>query len=148
MNLLGFDYPDELYYWLERDLWCRPLDNGLVQVGVTTFGVHVSGDFYMARPKPVGTEVAQGQTLAVVELSKSVLAIKTPLSGIVREVNPLLEDRPEVIHQDPYGRGWLVQIEPTRWEADRALLHHGAALPEAARKRMRLENLDFSGGGV
>ena len=148
MNILGFDYPDELYYWLERDLWCRRLDNGLVQVGVTRFGVHISGDFYMARPKAVGTVLAQGQTLAVVELSKSVIAIKTPLSGLVREVNPLLEDTPEVIHQDPYGRGWLVQIEPTQWAADLALLHHGAALPGAATRRMRLENLDFSGGGV
>lgn len=148
MNLLGFDYPDELYYWLERDLWCRRLDNGLVQVGVTPFGVHISGDFYMARPKAVGTALAQGQTLAVVELSKSVLAIKTPVSGIVREVNPLLEDTPELIHQDPYGRGWLVSIEATQWEADLASLHHGAALPEAATRRMRLENLDFSGGGA
>ena len=146
MNILGFDYPDELYYWLEGDLWCRKLDNGLVQVGVTPFGVHISGDFYMCRPKPVGTTLAQGQTLAVVELSKSVLAIKTPVSGIVREVNPLLEDTPEVIHQDPHGRGWLVHIEPTQWETDLAQLHHGAALRDAATKRMRLENLDFSAG--
>lgn len=146
MNLLGFDYPDDLHYWLERDLWCRRLDSGLVQVGITTFGVHISGDFYMARPKPAGTALQQGQTLAVVELSKSVIAIKTPVSGIVREVNPLLEDTPEVIHQDPYGRGWLATIEPTQWETDLALLHHGAALPEAATRRMRLENLDFSQG--
>lgn len=146
MNILGFDYPDELYYWLERDLWCRRLEDGLVQVGVTAFGVHVSGDFYMARPKAVGTGLAQGQTLAVVELSKSVVAIKTPVSGVVRVVNPLLEDTPEVIHQDPYGRGWLVQIEPAQWEVDLAQLHHGAALPHAAEKRMRLENLNFTEG--
>ena len=148
MNILGFEYPDELYYWLERDLWCQRLESGLVRVGITTFGVHISGDFYMARPKAVGAVLAQGQTLAVVELSKSVIAIKTPISGAVRAVNPLLEDTPEVIHQDPYGRGWLVEIEPTQWEVDLQALQHGAALPAAAERRMRLENMDFSQGAA
>lgn len=146
MNILGFDYPDELYYWLVRDLWCQRLASGLVRVGITTFGVHISGDFYMARPKAVGTVLAQGQTLAVVELSKSVIAIKTPVSGTVRVVNPLLEDTPEVIHQDPYGRGWLVEVEPTQLDADLPALHHGVAIAAAAEKRMRLENMDFSQG--
>ena len=145
MKLLGFDYPDDLYYWLERDLWCRRLADGGVQVGVSAFGVHISGDFYMARPKPVDTVLTQGQTLAVVELSKSVVAIKTPVSGTVREVNPVLEHTPEVIHQDPYGRGWLAIVQPSRWQHDLALLHQGASLPEAATRRMRLEHLDFSG---
>lgn len=148
MNILGFEYPDGLYYWLERDLWCQRLASGLVRVGITTFGVHISGDFYMARPKAVGTVLAQGQTLAVVELSKSVIAIKTPVSGTVRLVNPLLEDTPEVIHQDPYGRGWLVEIEPAQWAVDLQALQHGAALPAAAERRMRLENMDFSQGAA
>ena len=146
MNILGFSYPDNLYYWLERDLWCRRLGNGWVEVGVTAFGVHISGDFYMARPKPAGTVLEQGQTLAVVELSKSVIAIKTPVSGCVREVNAALQDTPELIHQDPYAAGWLARIEPARWDVDLLALHHGAALPAAAQRRMRLENLDFSEG--
>lgn len=148
LNILGFEYPDELYYWLEGDLWCQRMESGLVRVGITSFGVHISGDFYMARPKAVGSVLTQGQTLAVVELSKSVIAIKTPVSGVVRAVNPLLEDTPELIHQDPYGRGWLVQVEPTQWAADLAQLHHGVALSAAAEKRMRLENLDFTEGGA
>jgi len=146
LKLLGFDYPDELYYWLERDMWVRRLDSGLVQVGITAFGVQISGAFFMCRPKPIGTELEQGQTVAVVELNKSVVTVKTPVSGIVREVNLLLADAPELIEQEPYDKGWLVMIEPTRWEADLALLHHGAALPEAATTRMKLENMDFSEG--
>lgn len=146
MNLLGFDYPDDLYYWLERDMWARRLDSGLVQVGITAFGVKISGSFFMCRPKGAGTALEQGQTVAVVELNKSVVTVKSPVSGIVREVNPLLTDTPEIIEQDPYGNGWLVTLQPTRWDEDLALLHHGAALPEAAITRMRLENLDFSEG--
>jgi len=146
MNILGFSYPDELYYWLERDMWARRLPDGLVQVGITAFGVHISGAFFMCRPKTVGTVVEQGQTIAVVELNKSVVTVKTPVAGTVRAVNPLLEARPELIETDPYGEGWLVQIEPSRWEADLAVLHHGAALPAAAERRMRLENLDYTEG--
>lgn len=148
MKILGFDYPDELYYWLERDMWCRQLDDGRVQVGVSAFGIHISGDFYMCRPKPVGTVLEQGQTLAVAELSKSVVAIKTPVSGVVCEVNPLLEDKPELVHRDPYGQGWLVCIEPQRWDEDLQQLSFGAGLEAAATRRMRLENLDFSEGNA
>lgn len=146
MKLLGFDYPDELYYWLERDMWARRLDSGLVQVGITAFGVQISGAFFMCRPKPPGTALEQGQTVAVVELNKSVVTVKTPVSGIVCEVNPLLAETPEFIEQEPYGKGWLVTIEPTRWDEDLKALHHGNALPEAATTRMKLENMDFSEG--
>lgn len=146
MNILGFDYPDALYYWLERDMWVQRLEEGWVRVGITQFGVHISGAFFMCRPKPVGTVLEQGQTVAVVELNKSVVTVKTPVSGTVREINAQLEAHPELIESDPYGRGWLVTIEPARWDADLAVLHHGTALSEAAERRMRLENLDFSEG--
>lgn len=140
MDILGFDYPDAAYFYLLHDMWCRPCGDGRMEVGVTAFGIHLSGDFYMCRPKPVGTLLGQGETLAVAELSKSVVAIKSPVSGEVVERNPLLEDAPELVHQDPYGRGWLVRIAPSRWQADLAQLAHGDALPAAAQARMRLEN--------
>lgn len=147
MKVLGFDHPTDLWFCLEHDLWCRRLDDGSVQVGITAFGVHLSGDFYMARPKPVGTVLAQGQTLAVVELSKSIVAIKTPLAGTVRAINPLLEATPERIHQDPYGQGWLAILQPSDWTADSARLQHGSGLPEAARQRMRREPMSFEEDG-
>lgn len=143
MQILGFDYPDEGFYLLERDMWCRPLADGRLQVGVTSFGIHLSGDFFMCRPKPVGTTVEQGQTLGVAELSKSVVTVKTPVSGTISEINPLLDDTPEIIHQDPYGRGWLVAITPSRWAQDLPQLAHGSDLQAAATARMRLENIQF-----
>jgi glycine cleavage system H protein len=142
MHVLGFEYPDALYFWLAQDLWCAPQADGSVRVGISAFGVHLSGDFYMARPKPVGTQLVQGQTLAVVELSKSIIAIKTPVSGTVCAVNPLLEETPELIHQDPYGRGWLAALRPSQWQDDLAQLHHGGAVTAAATERMRREPPD------
>lgn len=143
MNILGYDYPDGRFYLLERDMWAQPLDDGRVRVGITTFGVKISGHFFMCRPKPVGTELAQGATLAVAELNKSVVTVKSPVSGVIDEVNPLLAEQPQAIERDPYGDAWLAILSPTRWNSDLAQLAHGAALAERARQRMKLENLDF-----
>lgn len=143
MHILGYDYPDDCYFDLENDMWCRVLDDGRLQIGVSAFGVKISGNFfYMCRPKPVGTDVEQGKTVGVVELSKTVVTIKTPVSGTVVEINPALEDTPELIHQDPYGAGWISVIEASDWEGDRARLAHGAALIELAERRMQLEPVD------
>jgi len=143
MLILGFDYPDDCYFDLENDMWCRDAGDGLMQVGVSAFGVKISGNyFYMCRPKPVGTELEQGKTMGVVELSKTVVTIKTPLSGTVVEINGELEDKPELINQDPYGAGWIAVIQASDWEQDRARLTYGEALAEQAERRMRLEPLD------
>lgn len=141
MHILGFDYPDDCFFDLEHDMWCRQQEDGSVQVGVTAFGVHMSGDFYMCRPRPPGSVVEQGGKLGVAELSKTVVAIKSPVSGTIVEVNPLLDDTPEIVNQDPYGRGWLVRITPVRWQEEAVHLSHGASLDGAAQARMRLERI-------
>ncbi|MEW7847310.1 glycine cleavage system protein H [Massilia aurea] len=143
MIILGFDYPDDCYFDLDNDMWCRELGDGRLQVGVSAFGVKISGNhFYMCRPKPVGNEVEQGKTVGVVELSKTVVTIKTPVAGTIVEINTALEETPELIHQDPYGAGWISVIQASDWERDRVLLAHGAALVELAERRMRLEPVD------
>jgi len=143
MIILGFDYPDDCYFDLDNDMWCRPVGDGRMQVGVSAFGVQISGNhFYMCRPKPVGNEVEQGKTVGVVELSKTVVTIKTPVSGTIVEINTALEETPELIHQDPYGAGWISVIQATNWKRDRAQLAHGADLVEQAERRMRLEPVD------
>lgn len=144
MNILGFDYPDNAHVCLRHDMWCEPVGEGVVRVGITSFGIHLSGDFYMCRPKKPGTLLKQGDTLGVAELSKSVVALKSPVSGEILEVNPLLEEQPEWVHREPYGRGWLVTVRADQWDQDVAALAHGAELMQAATVRMRLENMTFS----
>ncbi|NML46616.1 glycine cleavage system protein H [Ramlibacter sp. G-1-2-2] len=141
MDVLGFAWPEDCFHFLSHDMWCRPWGDGCMEVGVSAFGVHLSGDFYMCRPKPVGTRVTQGETLAVAELSKCVVAIKSPLTGEVSAVNPLLAETPEVVHLDPFGRGWLVRIAVSRWDADRPQLAHGGGLEAAVRARVQMEDL-------
>lgn len=147
MNLLGFEYPDPLGYCLERDLWCRPEPDGSLRIGITAFGVHISGDFFMCRPKPVGTALARGQTMAIVELNKSIVTVRSPVSGVVCSINPVLADKPESIQHDPYGEGWIACLQPDRWPLERDLLVWQSALPAAATARMKLENQRFQEPG-
>ena len=107
------DPPDWLYL-VPQQVWARPEGDGTATVGITQLGIHLSGEVYMCRAKRVGTELAQGETVAVVELSKSVVAVKTPVSGTVVQVNEALEDRPELVHRDPYGAGWIARLPSQR----------------------------------
>jgi glycine cleavage system H protein len=84
----------------------------LVRVGITDFAQRRGGDIVFANITPAGTEVTSGGLLGSYETVKMVKDILSPLDGVIREVNPTLESRPEVINSDPYGEGWVAVIEP------------------------------------
>ena len=128
MLIAGAEIPDGLWYWVDDQTWAMPLDGGLVRVGITALGLKASGDIYMCRPKSVGSEVQQGRSIGVVELSKSIVSVKSPLSGVIKRVNEALEDRPELVHRSPYDEGWLVELAPSALEAEKVRL----AVVEAA----------------
>ena len=115
-------HPPDLHVLLEHQTWARLQGDGTATVGITALGIRLSGEVYMCRAKRVGTELAQGETMAVVELSKSVVAVKTPVSGTVVQVNEALEDRPELVHRDPYGAGWIARLRLTDLARDMAEL--------------------------
>lgn len=132
MPLEGLLPPSNFWLWPEDQTWAQPLPGGHVRIGITALGLQASGEIYMCRPKPVGSEVEQGRSIGVVELSKSIVAVKSPLSGAVVRVNEALEDKPELVHQSPYGAGWLVELAPSKLEAEKRKLAIGeAAVREA-----------------
>jgi glycine cleavage system H protein len=118
-------FPADLLLQPEHQVWARLDADGLVTVGITDLGIQLSGEIYMCRPKVVGSAVAQGRSIAVVELAKSIVSVKSPLSGVVEAVNPLLATAPEQVHQDPYGQGWLARLRPSAWERERTMLLAG-----------------------
>lgn len=122
------EHPSELHYLMEHQVWARRGADGMATVGITALGIRLSGEIYMCRPKRVGTELAQGGSVAVVELSKSIVAVKTPVSGCIVEINPALEAEPQWVHRDPYGAGWIARLRCTDWERDLAALVHGEAV--------------------
>ncbi len=110
---------DRLY--TEDHLWLK-MEEGLIQVGLTDYLQQTAGDVAFAEPIEAGTELAPGEELANVETMKTTLIIPSPLSGVIKTANSRLEDEPELVNQDPYGEGWLVQIEVSDWEADKTSL--------------------------
>jgi glycine cleavage system H protein len=93
-----------------------------VRVGISDFLQQRSGDIAFVEVSPAGTQLAAGDELAVIETIKVNVSLPCPVSGTVIRVNPLMETAPETINQDPYGAGWLCEIEAANWEADRANL--------------------------
>jgi len=135
--------PAGFWLWSEDQTWAQPLSNGHVRVGITALGLRASGEIYMCRPKSVGSEVEQGRSIGVVELSKSIVAVKSPLSGVVVKVNEALEEKPELVHQSPYEAGWLAELAPSRVDAEKPKLVIGeAAIREAMARWAWLNKLD------
>jgi len=132
MLIHGLHLPDDLYYLVEHQTWARLLPDGSAIAGITTMGLKASGDVYMCRPKAQGSMLEQGRAMAVVELAKSIVSVKAPMSGQVLRVNTQLEERPELVCLDPYGEGWLLSLRPDRLAQDRQQLDFG----EAARTAM------------
>ena len=135
--------PPGFWLWPDDQTWAEPLASGHVRIGITALGLKASGEIYMCRPKSVGSEVEQGRSLGVVELAKSIVAVKAPLSGTVTRVNEALEERPELVHQSPYEQGWLIELAPSNLEAEKARLAVGeAAIREAMARWAWLNKLD------
>jgi glycine cleavage system H protein len=102
--------PDGLRYTAEHE-WVAP-GAPAVRVGITHFAQDSLGDIVYVQLPEAGTEVQPGQSLGEVESTKSVSEIYAPIGGTVVASNGRLGDEPELINTDPYGEGWLVEIEP------------------------------------
>jgi glycine cleavage system H protein len=101
--------PEELRYTSEHE-WVRA-GGASARVGITDYAQDQLGDIvYVQLPEP-GTSVEAGQSMGEVESTKSVSEIYAPVSGTVSARNDKLGDEPELINSDPYGAGWLVEIE-------------------------------------
>lgn len=131
MNALNLPFPDDLHYLVEHQVWARLDGDGLATVGITSLGIQLAGEIYMCRPKTSGSAVEQGRSIAVVELAKSIVSVKSPLSGTVVAVNPRLATEPELVHLDPYGKGWLAQLRVADVKAELAALVHGDTVAPA-----------------
>lgn len=114
--------PEELRYTAEHE-WVRAdAADGTVRVGITHFAQDQLGDIVYVDLPEVGATLQAGQPMGEVESTKSVSELYAPVSGTVVAVNEVLSDQPETVNADPYGDGWLVQVEPADADAVAALL--------------------------
>jgi len=118
--------PDDRLYDTRHDMWVLG-DGERVIVGATAFGLFLAGRIIAFTAKPRGAEVALGRGLGTVESSKTVVAIHSPLSLVVDEINEAAENQPRLVNDDPYGTGWMVRGRPLAWQAECAALVDAAA---------------------
>ncbi|MCD2199946.1 glycine cleavage system protein GcvH [Halobacterium sp. KA-4] len=114
---MSFDVPQDLYY-LESHEWIDP-DTG--RVGISDFAQDELGDVVFVELPAVGDDLQQEEELGVVESIKAVSDIYAPVSGEVTDVNDALEDQPELVNGDPFGDGWLVELDFDESELDNLL---------------------------
>lgn len=117
-------YPDELRYTAEHE-WVRQTESGTVVFGITHFAQESLGDIVFVSLPTVGTALVAGVACGEVESTKSVSDIYAPVAGTVVAVNSNVDASPELINSDPYGSGWLVELEPTDASALDSLLTPG-----------------------
>lgn len=101
--------PANLVYSSDHE-WIRR-DGATVRIGITDYAQDALGDVVFVQVPSVGTSVSRGQSFSEVESTKSVSDIYAPVSGVVTAVNDALANTPELVNSDPYGEGWICEIE-------------------------------------
>ncbi len=103
-------FPEDLYYSTEHE-WLRVGSGSTARVGITSYAVNELKDVVYVSLPQVGEEITAGDAVGEVESTKSVSDVFTPVTGLITSVNDLLSDTPELVGSDPYGEGWLFEIE-------------------------------------
>ena len=113
--------PENLRYTKEHE-WIAELSSTKFRIGITDYAQSALGDIvYIQLPK-IGSEVRANSVCGEVESTKSVSEIYAPISGKVVAVNNNLDSKPEIINSDPYGEGWIVEIEISSIKLEETLL--------------------------
>lgn len=108
-DLTMSDYPEQLKYTKDHE-WLRVEDDGTATVGITFHAQESLGDITFVELPSVDERFGVGDTFGVVESVKAASDLFLPVTGKVVAINDGLEDEPETVNQDPYGKGWMVRL--------------------------------------
>jgi glycine cleavage system H protein len=122
----GYDMPDELYFHEEHS-WAR-VEDGKVRVGMDDMFRKEAGDIVFVDLPDEGDDVEQGEVCGKIQSRKWIGKLCAPVSGEIVEINEELEDDTTLINEDPYGKGWILVIEPTDLDDELGNLMQGDAL--------------------
>ena len=110
------DFPEGLYF--HRDHMWMKIEDGKVRIGYNDWAQNAAGKILFLRTRRVGSNVAQDKTLGTLESGKWVGPLKAPVSGKIVELNEGILKTPSLINDDPYGRGWVAVLEPSKLEEE------------------------------
>ncbi|MGF2946962.1 glycine cleavage system protein GcvH [Mycobacterium sp. Lab-001] len=104
------DIPPDLHYTAEHE-WVRRSGDDTARIGITDFAQSALGDVVFVQLPEVGTELTAGEPFGEVESTKSVSDLYAPVAGTVSAVNSDLDGGPQLVNSDPYGAGWLLEVQ-------------------------------------
>ncbi|MBC8331665.1 MAG: glycine cleavage system protein H [Anaerolineae bacterium] len=127
-KLNGCDLPEDLYYLIEKHVWAKPMDDGTVRVGMTAVAGNLAGGNLAGvtvKRKSMGKEIPQGKSMATIESSKFVGPVPAPVTGVLLRGNDKLSSDPNLAVSDPYGEGWIAELQPADWDGEKDSLATG-----------------------
>lgn len=143
-NVRGCNLPDDLYYLIEKHVWAKPMGGGVIRIGITAVASKLSGGKLAAltvKSKAINQEVKQGKSVATVESSKFVGPVPAPITGILLRANDKLVSDPNLAVADPYGEGWVAEMQASNWEGEKGSLATGAAGVAAYLAKLEADNI-------
>ena len=108
--MADFEYPEQLRYTSEHE-WVQPVGDR-VRIGITAYAQDALGDIVFVSLPEEGVTVSAGSSVGEVESTKSVSDLYAPISGTVVARNEALDATPDLVNTDPYGEGWMFEVEP------------------------------------
>ena len=146
-SVRGCNLPEDLYYLVEKHVWAKPVEGGIIRVGITAVAAKLSGGKLAAltvKAKNIGQEVKQAKSVATVESSKFVGPVPAPVTGILLRANEKLVADPNLAISDPYGEGWVAEMQPSDWEGEKGALVTGAAGIAAYQAKLEADGISCS----
>ena len=125
-------------YYTDTGVWIR-LEGKRARLGLSDFAQQRSGDMAFVEAKPINTLLKLGDEFASVETIKVTIGLLSPVAGKILQVNADLENAPEWVNQEPYGKGWIVLVELSDWERDKVRLMDAQAYYMFIKKQVEEE---------
>jgi glycine cleavage system H protein len=143
-NVRGCELPEDLYYLVDKHVWAKPLEGGLVRLGMTSVAAKLSGGKLNAvtvSARKIGQEIPQGKSVATIESSKFVGPVPAPVSGVLVGGNERLVADPNLAVSDPYGEGWIAELRATDWAGESGGLATGAGGVAAYQAKLEADDI-------
>jgi glycine cleavage system H lipoate-binding protein/TusA-related sulfurtransferase len=112
MKIDNCSFPEDLLYDIENFVWIRNKGEKTVTIGITAIMASIAGKLSNVKLKQVGTKLEKGKSCGSLESAKYFGVVRTPVSGIIVQINKSLMDKPKLANDFPYTEGWLVKVEP------------------------------------
>jgi len=125
VEVFGFKVPTSLYYVHRGHAWAVLEDSGQVRVGMDDFSQKILGPAEAVEFPVVGREYYQDHVCLALIRQGHKAKVLAPVDGVVQEINTLVQEQPQLVHDDPYGAGWLFRLKPTNLQRNLDTLYTG-----------------------